>query len=187
MHLHRGVGAASVLLLAAFVGGAALLALRPMETAGPRLVIPGQMDGVTQRIRADLYPQIVIGSMTVCLDRPGAVRVTSVKPTGGTLDVTGWAFRPNPFLHGGEMIGDQPGALMDAGLAPEMPRNLTIVCNRPSGNSYELLVQLRAQAQSTASVGFTIRYEEASGGTRELAIPFRVIMCQRKADPICHV
>lgn len=125
--------------------------------------------------------------MTVCLDRAGSVRVTSVGPSDGTLSVTGWAFRPNPFLHGGEMIGDKAGTLSDAGVTAGTPKNLTIVCNRPSGNSYELLVQLRAAPQSTASSGFTIHYETRTGATGKLTIPLRVIMCQHKSDAVCQV
>jgi hypothetical protein len=145
------------------------------------------MDQVTEVERADLYPELVMGSMTVCLDRAGSVRVTGVVPSDGTLDVTGWAFRPNPFLHGGEMIGDRAGSLRDAGFVPGTPEKLTIVCNHPNGNSYELLVQVRAVPQSTASSGFTIHYQTATGDAEALTIPLRVIMCQHESDRVCQV
>lgn len=41
---------------------------------------------------------MTIGSMFACLDKPGSVTVTGIRPVNAIgLRVTGFAIRPNPF------------------------------------------------------------------------------------------
>ncbi len=118
--------------------------------------------------------------MTLCLDRPGRVHVTSVVPTDGDLDVTGYALAVHATP---DFAGDLDKTLTEAGISPG-PDPLTVVCRDALGGSYELLVELRAGTRSTASSGFTVKYV-SEGQPGELELPYRVIMCLHPGDSAC--
>ena len=165
----------SVLVLAGCTGGHV-----PLTPAGPGLIQPGTPNAVTDEVPVDVKTVWAIGSITLCLDGPGRVDVTSVAAYGGNVDVVGFGLRPNPFLAHGQMVGALDLTLKGLGI-PAGPQALTIVCDQPEGNSSELVLQVRAGATSTRAKGVKVSYESA-GQTRELSIEHGLILCLHPTD-----
>jgi hypothetical protein len=85
----------------------------------------------------------LLGSMFLCLTEPGQAVITKVRPIHptGTIEVVGYAARPNPLLTGTEMLGSAYGTLRSHGFT----RNKTVDTrcgSTNSGQGYELALEL---------------------------------------------
>lgn len=130
----------------------------------------------------------IVGSLMVCLDRAGSVEVTKVEPSDRSVQITGFGIRPNPALHHQNLVGALSETLATAGIAAG-PRTLSIVCDQPTGNSYELVVQLHGGASSVRTDGLDVTYV-SDGQTRQLHIQHGLILCahpQDKSDKTCKI
>ena len=70
------------------------------------------------QLPAKEHQSYVHGTDTMCLDKPGEVKVTAVEFKSGNAEITGWALRPTPDE---EFAGDRPGATL-ATRASRTPR-----------------------------------------------------------------
>ncbi len=125
--------------------------------------------------------------MVVCLDRPGAVRVTKVQALGGDLEVTGFALRPNPAGTGASMLGSSVDTFVSEGLDPGAA-TVTAVCGSAPAAGDELIVRLHSDGTATTKAeGLSVTYV-SDGTSGQLAIPVGLVMCIKPPeDPECTV
>jgi hypothetical protein len=175
------VWVALLLALSASCDGSQGDATAPPPGDRAELVIPGPPvgGGVTVQLPAKKEQSYVHGSFPVCLDKPGEVKVTSVEFKSGKAKITGWALRPTPES---EFAGDRPGATL-ASRHIENTDVLTRVCDN-QGNSYELVLQLRAGTSNTDGDGVVVRYT-SDGDEGSLELPDRVVLCVQPGGPPC--
>ncbi len=141
----------------------------------PRLVFPSPVNDTSTTFPVTEGTSWIHGTATtVCLDRPGSIEVSSVTPTDGNINVTGWALRPNPALQGRYFVGTRVGTLAENHIRNVTP--LTQQCDA-EGHSYEVVLQLLGAAETTTTSGWTIHYASADGPDRELSIREGVTMC----------
>jgi hypothetical protein len=177
----RVVWVALLLALSASCDGGRGDATSPPSGDQAQLVIPGPPSdgGVTVQLPAKQGQSYVHGSFPVCLDKPGEVKVTSVEFKSGKAEITGWALRPTPDS---EFAGDRPGATL-ASRHIENTDVLTRVCDN-RGNSYELVLQLRAGTSNTDGDGVVVRYT-SDGDEGSLELPDRIVLCVQHGGPPC--
>lgn len=70
----------------------------------------------------------LLGSMLLCLTGPGRAVITAVRPNqpAGSIEVVGYAVRPNPLLTGGDMLGTEYGTLRTNGFSAD--RTVDVSC-----------------------------------------------------------
>lgn len=150
----------------------------------PQLVMPGSPSQVEIQLPAKHGQSFVHGSYTVCLDEPGQVDVTAVEFKSGDLEIVTWAVHPGPVPDAEgrrEFTGDLRGTLQSRGI--EDTELLTRVCD-DQGNSYEVVLQLRAGRASTQGDRVMVRYT-SDGREGSLELPERVVMCVKPDRPSC--
>lgn len=131
----------------------------------------GPINDVSQTIHSTAHQPHLVGAMPICPQKGTTARVTTVGPLNGDLRVTGFAVRRNPFLSGGEMIGDAVGTLEANGLDRRGGALLSVPCG-PGGRIYELIVEIDPGARATAADGFVVTYRSGRR-TGHLEIPIR--------------
>jgi len=133
----------------------------------------------------------LLGSMFLCLTGPGQAVITQVRPVHpvGTMDVVGYAVRPNPLLTGGKMVGTEYGTLQTYGFT----RNKTvhIRCADPnSGQGYELGLELAVPpGMNAGATAFDIDYI-VGGHAASLTFPQGAVLCSTSSiydGPCKHV
>src|ERR1700678_3149045 len=67
----------------------------------------------------------LLGGMLLCLTGPGSAVITSIVPVHptGTIEVLGYAARPNPLLNGGDLLGTDYGTLRAHGFTADRTVN----------------------------------------------------------------
>jgi hypothetical protein len=131
----------------------------------------------------------LVGEMLLCLTGSGRAVITAVRPIHpvGTIDVLGFAVRPNPLLKGLDMLGGAYGSLRTNGF----PANRTVdaECGGDnSGGGFELALELAIpQGTDAGTFGWTIDYqigEHAASTT----FPAGVVLCSQPSmtDPSCN-
>ena len=133
----------------------------------------------------------LVGEMLLCLTKPGRAVITAVPPIHpvGSLEVVGFAVRPNPLLRGADMLGTESGTLRKYGFAAN--RTVKTSCgSSDSGRGYELGLELTVPPHANAGTsGWEIVYR-IGGRTASTAFPLGAILCSTPslADESCkHV
>lgn len=133
----------------------------------------------------------LLGEMLLCLTAPGQAVITKVRPVHptGTIEVVGYAVRPNPLLTGAEMLGADYGTLRTHGFT----RNRTVDtrCDGTnSGEGYELALELDVPSGTNAgTTAWEIDYRVGGHGA-SLTFPLGAVLCSTsKMDdgPCKHV
>ena len=127
---------------------------------------------------ADEAHSVSFGSLELCAT--GELTVTTIKPveSHGDLAVVGWGHRPNPFAHGGTMLGAEPQSLVSLGFAAT-PVTLPSGCGAPEGTNPEFAVQVNRPVPGAAAwlVGLDIGYTVNDGQTKHLIVPWTLGYC----------
>ena len=120
----------------------------------------------------------LIGEMLLCLTGAGKAVITDVRPVHptGTIDVVGYAVRPNPLLTGAEMLGAGYGTLRTHGFTPN--RTVDRRCGGTnSGQGYELGLELAVPAGMNAgTTAWKIDYRVGVHAAT-LTFPLGAILC----------
>lgn len=157
----------------------------------PRLTMPGKMNsGVAVGIGM-LRPNhsADVGSIQVCLTRPGKVTITGVEPIRpvGDIEVQAFAVRPNPLATGADLLGSDRRTLAQSGF--DGSHTVDRVCKTNDGStSFELGLQLTKPTQADVGApGWTVSYRSGSH-TGTLAVPLGITLCSEpSADaPACR-
>jgi hypothetical protein len=120
----------------------------------------------------------LLGEMFLCLTGPGQAVITEVRPIhpAGTIEVVGYAVRPNPLLRGAEMLGQEWGTLRTHGFT----RNKTVdtQCGGSnSGQGYELGLELAVPpGMNAGTTGWEIDYR-VGGHAASLTFPLGPVLC----------
>jgi hypothetical protein len=116
--------------------------------------------------------------MLLCLTGPGRAVITAVRPIHpvGPIDVLGYAVRPNPFLTGGEMLGDVYGTLRTHGFTAN--RTVDAPCGgADSGQGYELGLELSVPpGANSGTTGWEIDYR-IGDHTASTTFPLGTVLC----------
>lgn len=149
---------------------------------GPELVTLGAVGGAIARqpnVR-EARPQ-TWGSMMLCLNRPGSVRVTDVRAVQSTssFKIVEFGLRQSPFWkRSGPAVGTEYGDLAKIGFSSNHTVNVT--CDSKTGRAYELAVVVERSGPSTASMrGFDIEYS-SHGKRQSLMFPLQISLCPGK-------
>ncbi|WP_037604307.1 hypothetical protein [Streptacidiphilus rugosus] len=156
-------GAAALLVLGA-VGYYAL------TDNGPRLSGQGNRLGLPPSVA---HAPFVVADFSLCLDQPGTVTVTGVRPvrSEGGLAIRGFAVRP--WVGGSAMGGN--GTLAAAGYHPERQQTVSIICTADS--KAQLAVQVEHTGNETATLdGLTVDYL-SDGYRHTVDIPGQATVC----------
>jgi hypothetical protein len=130
----------------------------------------------------------LVGEMLLCLTKPGRAVIAAVRPIHpvGSLEVVGFAVRPNPLLRGADMLGTESGTLRNYGFAAN--RTVDTSCgSSDSGRAYELGLELTVPPHANAgTTGWEIVYR-IGGRTASTAFPLGAILCSTPslADQSC--
>lgn len=155
----------------------------------PQLTVLGNVNEVVD-VETSVVPNdsLSFGSMMLCLDKPGAVTVTSVSPfrATGHITVHDFMLRKNPlWAHTGASLLEANSNLARAGFRGA--RRVDVVCDHRIGRGYELGVQISKPTDTPASLkGFTIEYH-SQGETGQLLFPYTIVLCSqpRASIPRC--
>ena len=169
-HIFGLVGTALLLTLTAACQGAA--------DTGPRLADGTPNPSLNGLPSVSAKSHVLVGSMFLCLTKPGRAVITSIRPVGATgrIEVTGFAVRPNPLLRGGQMIGSAYGTLRSNGLSSG--RTIDTPCGPAnSGHGYELVIELAMPTGTEAAASaFQIDYTVV-GRPGTLVFPLGTVLC----------
>jgi hypothetical protein len=120
----------------------------------------------------------LLGEMLLCLTGPGRAVITEVRPIHptGTIDVVGFAVRPNPLLRGAEMLGEEYGTLRTYGFTPN--RTVDTRCGRSdSGQGFELALELAVPpGMDAGTTAWEIDYR-VGGHAASLTFPLGAVVC----------
>jgi hypothetical protein len=120
----------------------------------------------------------LLGEMFLCLSGPGQAVITKVRPVHptGTIEVVGYAVRPNPLLSGAEMLGEVYGTLRTRGFTSN--RTVDRRCSGTnSGQGYELGLELAVPpGMNAATTAWEIDYRVA-GHAASLTFPLGAVLC----------
>jgi hypothetical protein len=120
------------------------------------------------------------GGMVVCLDRPGSVTITGVKPvnpTGG-IRIDQFGVRPSPFWKGRASFGQANGDLAHNHF--RAGRTVDVTCDRRTGRGYEFAVTVsRPVSAKGRMTGVEIDYT-SDGQRRTLIFPITLFLCSHK-------
>lgn len=123
--------------------------------------------------------QVVIGQMLLCADdRPGT-RITKVTatPSVGSIQVEQFAVRPNPFMSGGTMLGDDYGTLTSHHIAPI--HEVAQPCSRHEGD--ELIIQVANRANTESSSRDVVVHYGPSNGGHTVTYPLTIDLCPQRS------
>jgi hypothetical protein len=121
---------------------------------GPRLSGGG---GGVGSAPSDGHVPLVVEDLTLCLDQPGTVTITGVRPTRSEGGLVIQAFAVRPWVGGG-FVGE-PGTLAAAGYHPEGPQRVSRTCRPDGDGGTQLAIQLERTGDRTASLdGITVEY-----------------------------
>lgn len=154
----------------------------------PTLRQPAQAHWTADTLDLEYSKDWVVGSLLLCLDRPGKVTVTDVQAYGGHLRLAGWALRPNPFQHGGQMIGSIYGNLASTGVVSTP--SVTQACSPTTGAGSELIVSLHATVNETAkAAGLAVTYSAPGARGRTVKVAHGLSLCAPadRATPACEL
>lgn len=147
------------------------------------LTTPGRPNHVTEGApRIHRGDTVTIGSMVACLDAPGSVTVTGIRPVHGTgLRVTGFAIRPNPFWKAPPVqppVGGQIGVerMTLAELLFPTARTIDVQCGK-HGEAYEFAVQVLKTTNGEAGASGWVATYESGGTTEQLRFYLAVRLC----------
>jgi hypothetical protein len=120
----------------------------------------------------------LIGEMILCLTGPGRAVITAIRPIHptGTIDVVGYALRPNPALTGGEMLGSDWGTLRTHGFTAN--RTVEVPCGAAdSGHGDELAIEMSVPPGTNAgTTGWEIDYR-VGAHTASTTFPYGAVLC----------
>jgi hypothetical protein len=168
----RLAAAGCLLLLAAGcqVGwGSAGSSLRPAGTPN------WSMNGIPAVSAA--HPAL-LGSMVLCLTGAGRAVITAVRPVHpvGTIQVLGYATRPNPALAGRDFLGVEYGALRTHGFSASRAVDVPYGSG-DCGQGYELGLELSVPPGTNAATsGWEIDYQ-VGGQTATTTFPQGAVLC----------
>jgi hypothetical protein len=157
--------------------------------SGPRLVPAGGNPNVSMNGIPAVSPahHALVGEMVLCLTGPGRAVITGIRPIhpAGTIDVLGFAVRPNPALIGAEMLGAEYGTLRAYGFTAS--RTVDTPCGASdSGHGYELALELAVPPGTNAgTTGWEIDYKVGDLGvhvdsaerTASMTFPLGAVLC----------
>lgn len=118
------------------------------------------------------------GEMILCLTGPGRAVITAVRPIHptGTIDVVGYAVRPNPALTGSELLGVDYGSLRTHGFTANRTVDEPCGANN-SGHGYELGLELSVPpGTNAATTGWEIDYR-IDDHTASTTFPYGAVLC----------
>jgi hypothetical protein len=120
----------------------------------------------------------LVGEMVLCLTAPGRAVITEVRPIhrAGTVEVLGFAVRPNPALEGLDMLGAEYGTLRTYGFTAN--RTVDTPCGHSdSGRGYELGLELVVPPGTNAgTTGWQIEYKVGDHAA-SLTFPLGAVLC----------
>lgn len=124
-----------------------------------------------------------MGSIILCLDRPGDVTITDVAPLHpvGTITVQTFAVRPSPFMRTppGLALGDDIGPLGKFGFHGN--HVVPIVCDSRKGAGYELGLQItKPTRRPAAAAGWIVTYT-SHGKLYHVQVPPEVKLCSEES------
>jgi hypothetical protein len=129
--------------------------------------------------------------MLVCLTGPGQAVITAVKPIHpiGTIEVLGYATRPNPILTGGEQLDQGYGTLLTNGFTAN--RTVDAPCGASnSGQGDELALELSVPPGTNAgTTGWEIDYQIGDHAA-SVTFPLGAVLCSTPSiddKPCKHV
>ncbi|WP_370098202.1 hypothetical protein [Streptacidiphilus sp. MAP12-20] len=121
--------------------------------------------------------------ISLCLDHPGAVSVTDVRPvkSEGGIAIQGFAVRP---WAGGGSVGE-PGTLTAAGYHPNGRQQVTITC---SAGRAELAVQLERTGDGSATLDEIAVDYLSDGYRRTVDLTAQITLCalHDQVNPNCR-
>jgi hypothetical protein len=124
----------------------------------------------------------LLGGMLLCLTGPGSAVITSIVPVHptGTIEVLGYAARPNPLLNGGDLLGTDYGTLRAHGFTAE--RTVNAPCGASdSGQGDEVAVELAVPPGTDAgTTGWEIDYR-IGGHASSTTFPQGAVLCSTPA------
>ena len=147
--------------------------------SGPRLRPAGNPNATMEGLPA-VSPdhRALIGEMLLCLTEPGRAVITEVRPIHavGTIEVLGFAVRPNPLLKGADMLGAETGTLRKYGFTGN--QTVDIPCGASdSGSGYELGLELAVPPHANAAAsGWEIVYR-VGDQTASTEFPLGAVLC----------
>jgi hypothetical protein len=120
----------------------------------------------------------LVGEMLLCLTARGRAVITGVRPIhpAGSIDVLGFAVRPNPLLTGADMLGAEYGTLRIHGFTAN--RTVDRPCGASdSGHGYELGLELAVPPGTNAgTTGWEIDYKVGDHAA-SLRFPLGAVLC----------
>jgi hypothetical protein len=129
---------------------------------GPRL--SGGGGGVSTPVSDERTP-FLVEDIGVCLDSPGTVTITGVRPAKSEGGIVLQAFAVRPWVGGG-YVGE-PGTLAAAGYHPEGPQQVSTACSAGGGGT-QLAIQIERTGHRTATLD-EIAVDYLSDGYRHTA------------------
>ena len=171
------------------VFGLLCIAVWVIGTNGPVLATPNGRVVTKVAVRIHHGDTVSIGSMVVCLNKPGSITIEKVQAVHAIgLRVTGWGLRPNPLwkFPGSPDPSDVGGQLgiertplrrigFNAGDVLEVP------CGK-HGEGYELAVQVGKTTTGEAGAsGWMVTYR-TEGKTKTFVFPIAVKLCNEKVS-----
>ncbi len=150
------------------------------EWSGPTLVPAGGNPNVSMNGIPAVNParHALVGEMLLCLTGQGRAVITGVRPIhpAGTIDVLGFAVRPNPLLKGADMLGSGHGTLRADGFTAN--RTVDTPCGASdSGHGYELGLELAVPPGTNAgTTGWEIDYKVGDHAA-SMTLPLGAVLC----------
>lgn len=138
-------------------------------SGGPHLRLPPGPVATTEGWLANVKPgqDGTFGSMVVCLDKPGSVTITGVKPVDPQGGIRIDEFGVRPWTHLGILF--KLGNLEANHFHPG--RTVDVVCNKKTGAGYELAVAISRPSGAPAGMGGVVINYTSDGDKGSLTIP----------------
>jgi hypothetical protein len=146
--------------------------------SGPRLTVGNPNPSIGGFPGVSPAHHALLGEMLLCLSGAGRAVLTDVRPVhpAGTIDVVGYAVRPNPLLTGAEMLGAEYGTLRTHGFTPDKTVN-TRCGGTNSGHGYELALELAVPpGMNAGTTAWQIDYT-VGGHAASLTFPLGAVLC----------
>lgn len=175
------------MLTSLLLGAASASCSQPPAAPGPAtaaLTHPPFVRTITEQVDVLGRAGFITGDMMICLDKPGQIRIDSVKAEGD-ITVTGFTYQVAAEARGGTLAGTSEHSLAVNGY-PVQKGPLTLVCDSTTAgkNLYELIVEIRPSTKSTGVSAFLVNYTSGNDH-KTFRYPKTFVLCQHPSDAQC--